>query len=301
MNRNELLRISNITKNYRGKPVLDNIQFIIESGKIYGLVGENGAGKTTLLRILSSLIFPTEGHFYRKDNLKIGILIESPNLFMNLSAEENLKYLAIRKGLEVSSVNEVLHLINLPMESWNKKVKDFSLGMRQRLGIGMALLGKPDLLILDEPINGLDPTGIKDIRDLLLKLNKEEGITILISSHILSELEFLADEYIILHKGRVVERLQASKLHELLAEYIYVRSTKIKDVQAIFEKNKIIFHLEGEYIVVLSPGISTKEIAKLLIKNNINFLDIFHKKRSFEYYYLNSINKENTSEGIYKS
>ena len=209
MNEN-MVRISNVSKSYGQQLALDQVTIPIKRGQICGLVGENGAGKTTLLRILCGLSIPTEGEIEVSKNLKIGSLIEAPALYQNLSAYDNLKYLGLQLGLDQlnSRVEEVLDIIGLATVSKKKKSKNFSLGMRQRLAIGMAILDQPDFLILDEPINGLDPSGIKEVRKLLLKLKEKQGMTVLISSHLLSELEQIADYFVMMSKGKVLEILE---------------------------------------------------------------------------------------------
>lgn len=209
-----ILKTINLCKNYGNNSILTNVNLNIKKGEIYGLIGKNGAGKTTLIRLLLSFAFPTSGEikFYTKDKIKIGALVESPSFFSYLSAYENLEYYRLLNGFkDPKSVNKILELVGL-QDVGKKKFKDFSLGMKQRLGIALAMLGDPEILILDEPINGLDPTGIKEIRDILIKINKEKGVTILISSHILSELSQLATFYGFIHKGRFIEEISAIDL-----------------------------------------------------------------------------------------
>lgn len=193
-----VIRAINITKVFKRHKVLDDISINIKKGDIYGFVGKNGAGKTTLIRVIAGLVIPNSGQvelFGEADDMEIvkqrsrmGTLIEAPSLYLNMTARENLELIKIQRGIPgTKCIDEALNLVGLK-DIEKKKTKNFSLGMKQRLGIAMALLSDPELLILDEPINGLDPIGIKEIRELLLKLNKERGTTILISSHILSEL-----------------------------------------------------------------------------------------------------------------
>lgn len=185
-----------LNKKYKKISILNNINIKVRRGEIYGLIGENGAGKTTLIKILTGLIFKTDGKiilFNKEDEAnislarkKIGSIIETPALHLEMTAKQNLEIQRIQKGItDKNCIDKVLSLVNLD-NIGDKKAKNFSLGMKQRLGLAIALLGDPELLILDEPLNGLDPTGIKELRELLIKLNKENGITIIISSHILS-------------------------------------------------------------------------------------------------------------------
>ena len=183
----QMLTATNIVKIYGTKKVLDNVNMNISKGDIYGFIGKNGAGKTTFMRVVLSLTYPASGEVklfgdksIKEVGLKIGSLIESPGFYKNLSAKDNLKRFSLLYGADESKIDEILEWVGLA-NTGKKKTKDFSLGMKQRLGIAIALLGDPELLLLDEPINGLDPEGIKEIRDLIVKLNKEKNITFLMS------------------------------------------------------------------------------------------------------------------------
>lgn len=211
-----ILQTSKLSKAYGAKFAVDQVQITIKKGEIYGLIGKNGAGKTSLIRLITGLVHPTGGSlqlFGEESNEKhmeaqsrIGALIERPAYWEDMTAYENLMISRIEKGIpSKKSIQKVLDLVGLQVD--NKKVKSFSLGMKQKLGIAMALIGEPEFLILDEPINGLDPTSVVEIRELLRKLNKEKGMTILISSHILSELEQIATCYGFIHEGKLVEEI----------------------------------------------------------------------------------------------
>ena len=226
-----LLRTINLTKQYKKQKAVDNISVHIERGAIYGLIGRNGAGKTTFLKMISRLAAPTSGEIelfgYQKkaiDNVydRIGMLIEEPGLYPNLNAFDNLKLKAICMGVyKKENINDILEIVGLNTTG-NKKIKNFSLGMKQRLGIGMALVGEPDLLVLDEPINGLDPQGIVEVRDIILKLNQERNITVIISSHILEELSKLATHYGIIHQGRLIEEFSKEEIMQKCSERIEI-------------------------------------------------------------------------------
>ncbi len=209
-----IIETKNLSKIYYNNTVVDSINMHVEKGKIYGLLGKNGAGKTTTMCMLLNLAYPTSGEIYLfgKNSKKytkeiysnIGSIIETPGFYENLTAYENLKIISkLRKDFYPQNINLVLEMVNLE-NSKSKKFKDFSLGMKQRLGIAAAIMHNPELLILDEPINGLDPFGIKEIRTLLKRLSHEYGITILISSHILSEIENIADVIGIMDKGILI-------------------------------------------------------------------------------------------------
>lgn len=208
-----MIKASGVCKGYGNKQVLHDVSFTVDKGDIYGLVGKNGAGKTTIMRILTGLQVPKSGSIeygFDKNRLgSVGALVEIPSIYSNMSAEENIKFQYMNLGLKIDgSVKEILRLVGLD-NTGKKSAGKFSLGMRQRLGIAMAMVGDPDVLILDEPINGLDPQGIIGVRDLLIKLNREKGITIIISSHILSELSKLATRFAFIDDGRIIRECSA--------------------------------------------------------------------------------------------
>ncbi|MEG0295907.1 MAG: ATP-binding cassette domain-containing protein [Clostridium sp.] len=220
--KNYVIRTNKISKKYKNSFVLEDVNINIKKGDIYGLIGKNGAGKTTLMRIISGLISENSGDLElfgeNKNNIKnrkrIGVLIETPAFFEDMDAYKNLEYLRVFKGIPGKGcLEEKLNLVGLENIK-GKLIKDYSLGMKQKLGLAMALLGDPEVLILDEPTNGLDPVGIVKMRELLKKLNNENGITILISSHILSELGQLSTTYGIMNKGELIEEISMEVLKE---------------------------------------------------------------------------------------
>ena len=216
-----VLTTENVTKVYGAHKAVNNVSMHVEKGAIYGFIGKNGAGKTTFMRMVAGLATPTEGSMtlFGKNNLekqrkRIGALIENAGYYANMTARENLEIVRRSYGIvEKNAVDEMLIFVGLEGAK-KKKVKNFSMGMKQRLGLAIALLRNPDFLILDEPINGLDPEGIKEIRELLLRLNQEKGITILISSHILGELSKIATHYGIIRDGALIEEFEANELQE---------------------------------------------------------------------------------------
>ena len=230
-----ILETHNLTKKYKSFVALDNANIQISKGDIYGLIGRNGAGKTTLMKLITTLANKTSGDFKlfgKKDTeltetkRRIGCLIENPAFFPNLSAVENLKYYAIQKGIvDKKQIDETINLVGLT-EAKKKKFKTYSLGMKQRLGIAFAILDNPDFIILDEPINGLDPIGISELRDLFKKLNEERNITILISSHILNELYQVANKFCIIEKGRVIKEITKQQLDEECSKCIVIKPLK---------------------------------------------------------------------------
>ena len=290
---NDMVRISNVSKSYGQQRALDQVTIPIKRGQICGLVGENGAGKTTLLRILCGLSIPTEGEIEVSKNLKIGSLIEAPALYKNLSAYDNLKYLGLQLGLDHlnSRVDEVLDIIGLATVSKKKKSKNLSLGMRQRLAIGMAILDQPDFLILDEPINGLDPSGIKEVRKLLLELKEKQGMTVLISSHLLSELEQIADYFVMMSKGRVLEILEQDHLAHKMKKNIYLATNDNLRMQDVLEEKNIDFHVDKDYLVLHLED-KPMTIIQMVVDAQLEVQEIFYQKFHFEDYYLEQIGGE---------
>ncbi len=240
-----VLRTNNLSKSYKSTKALDDFSLTIKKGDICGLVGNNGAGKTTLIRMIMGLSSPTSGsiELFGKSGKKalqqarsrMGAMVESPALYKDRTARENLEIHRIQRGLpDKEAINKAL--IDAGLEhTGSKKIKNFSLGMRQRLAISMALLCNPEFLILDEPTNGLDPSGIIELREMLIKLNKEQGVTLLISSHILAELSLLAKSYAIIHDGKLVQQLSKDDLQGKCSRALKVVVNNSKLACAIIE------------------------------------------------------------------
>ncbi|WGX77858.1 ABC transporter ATP-binding protein (plasmid) [Paraclostridium bifermentans] len=228
-----VLKTNNLTKRYKKQIALNNVNINIKKGDIYGLIGKNGAGKTTLMKIICGLINSSHGDIklfespdLDKNRKRIGCVIEQPALYPSMTARQNLIYYNKLLGIsECSNVDELLNLVGL-QNTGKKKTKNFSLGMKQRLSIAISLIGNPDFLILDEPINGLDPSGIIEIRELLLKLNSERNITILISSHILGELTKVTTKYGIIKDGYLIDEFESKDLETRCKRYV---SLKVND------------------------------------------------------------------------
>lgn len=238
-----LLKTEKINKKFRDFTALKDVTISLEKGKVYGLIGKNGAGKTSLMRIISGLSFATSGEYelfgcsnkrdIQKVLKKVGCLIEYPRLNENMTAKENLELHKIMRGIRNKSLeNELLELVGLG-DTGKKKTKDFSLGMRQRLGIAVAMLGNPELLILDEPINGLDPLGVVEIRNLIKKLCEERGITILISSHNLPELYQTATNYIIIDRGEVRKIMRLDELEDECQHYYIIKTKQVNKLLSV--------------------------------------------------------------------
>ncbi|RJE84739.1 ATP-binding cassette domain-containing protein [Paenibacillus sp. 1011MAR3C5] len=240
-----VLKTNQLSKQFKGHRALDKVNLSIRKGAIYGFIGQNGAGKSTLIRLVTGLAFPTEGSIELfgvseekaliQTRKRIGSSIESPALFPHMTASENLEVNRILRGIPGKDcVPRMLKQVGLH-ETGKKKAKNFSLGMKQRLGLAIALLGDPEFLILDEPTNGLDPMGVIEMRELLKTLNRELGITILISSHILSELHLMASHYGIIHRGQLLEQLTAEELESKCRQYVYIKVNDPGTAAAIIE------------------------------------------------------------------
>lgn len=297
-----VLKTYNISKKYGNQVSNDKISITIKKGEIYGLIGKNGAGKTTLFRIITGLSHKSSGNLemFGKSEEKdlntartmIGSLIESPAFYKNMTARENLEVSRLVRNIAGKEcIDEVLELVGLS-DTNKKKVKNFSLGMRQRLGIANALLGNPKLLILDEPINGLDPMGIVEIRELLKKINKEKDVTILISSHILGELSELATNYGIINNGRLVEEISVKELKEKCRQYIEVIVDNPAKASTILEKELLITDyeiLENNRIKIFSNLDSSGLINGTLSKNKVVVQKINLKGENLEEYFINKV------------
>ncbi|MED0964538.1 ABC transporter ATP-binding protein [Bacillus paramycoides] len=242
---NYVLKTNQLSKQYKNHIALNKVNLSIEQGSIYGFIGQNGAGKSTLTRLVTGLAMPTSGTIElfgesRERELvqarkRIGSMIEMPAIYPHMTAAENLEAHRLLKGVPGKEcIQKTLSLVGL-LDTKEKKAKNFSLGMKQRLSLAIALLGDPEFLILDEPINGLDPMGVVEIRELLKKLNREKGITILISSHILSEMHLLATHYGFIHKGELIEQMTQKQLEEKCQQYLHIKVDNTEKATTIIE------------------------------------------------------------------
>ena len=300
-----ILKTNHLTKKYKEFKALDSVSITINKGDIYGLIGRNGAGKTTLMKIITTLTNPTSGEFelfgeggseLTENKRRIGSLIENPSFFPNLTAYENLKYYAIQKGMvDFKPIEESLQLVGL-VDARNKKFKNFSLGMKQRLGIAFAILDHPDFIILDEPINGLDPIGISDLRDTFKRLNEDQNITILISSHILSELYAVASRFCILEKGSVVKELSKEELDIECSKCVVIQTDNLKKTATILEKelNTTNYKVIDKKEIRLYEHLDQiSKISKALSKNDINILGLYETGITLEEYFKYVIKEAN--------
>lgn len=242
-----ILKTQGLTKKYKNHHAVDQVDLTIRKGDIYGFIGQNGAGKSTMIRLVTGLAFPTGGtmEIFGRDartglneaQKRMGAIIENPALFPEMTAYENLEVHRRQKGIPGREcIDQTLELVGLT-DTGVKKVKNFSLGMKQRLGLAMALLSDPEFLILDEPTNGLDPIGIVELRELIRKLNREKGLTVLISSHILGELYQLATTYGIIHEGKLLEELTLKELDEKCRQHLKIKVDDVTKGATVLESD----------------------------------------------------------------
>lgn len=287
---NYLLTTTNLTKTYGTKDAAKDINIHVREGEIYGLIGRNGAGKTTVMRMISGLSKPTSGTYQMNGENKfgVGVLIESPGIYPNMSADENIRLKCIAMGCYSKGyVDKLLRTVGLENVG-KKKAGSFSLGMRQRLGIGLALVGDPKMIVLDEPINGLDPQGIVEVRQTLEKLKESKGITIMISSHILDELGKLADSFGIIHGGRLIDEFTIDELAERCGQYVTVKTdNNDKAVSLLKGSGFSETSIDSEGNIRINYALDrTVEITRDLVTNGIGVKEIFIKNTSLEDYYL---------------
>lgn len=297
-----ILRINNLSKTYGAKKALDGVSFEVERGKIYGFIGENGAGKTTAIRAITGLSPIENGTielFGKSDSKglaearrKMGCLVESPILDMRKTAKENLMLQELLYGNKDSAkVDKILARVGLE-DVKNKKVGNFSLGMKQRLGIALALINDPEILILDEPVNGLDPMGMVDVRELLVSLCKEDGITIVVSSHILAELYQLATDYIIISHGHIISTLSKEELDNLCATHIVMETEHNDEAMRILTSNGISTLNSNEGAISIYDKVETKDVAQLMYDHKILITQLTKHERTLEEYYIELLGRE---------
>lgn len=292
-----VLQTKGLSKSYQNFTALDRVDMTVYRQDIYGLIGRNGAGKTTIMKIVTGLteksggefeLFAKKGAAAEKEKRRIGCLIENPAFFGNLTAYQNLKYYALQKGItDGKQIDEALAIVNLT-EVRNKKFKKFSLGMKQRLGIAFAVLDNPDLIILDEPINGLDPIGISELRDTFQRLSRERGITLIISSHILSELYLVANRFLIIEKGRVLKEITKEELDLACMRCLVVKTGETKRAAVLLEENLGISDykvIDSGELRIYETGVKPEELNRVLIQNGIAVSGIFETGISLEDYF----------------
>lgn len=291
---------SALGKRYGSFQALNGLSMHVPKGAIYGIVGRNGAGKTTLIRLLCGLQSPSSGEYtlygvhhtsgeVTKVRRRMGAVVETPSVYQNLTAEDNLKEQYRILGLpSFEGIRELLELVGLS-DTGKKKVKHFSLGMRQRLGIAVALAGDPDFLVLDEPANGLDPQGIVEVRELILKLNRERQITVLLSSHILDELFRLATHYGFIDKGRMVKEISAEELEAACQKSIRVKVTDTRILACVLETMGIKYEIRSDREADIFADINITELVLALHKEDCGLLSVTEREESLESYYINLV------------
>jgi ABC-2 type transport system ATP-binding protein len=293
-NSDMMLKVTDVCKNYGKHEVLKQMSFSVPKGSIYGLVGRNGAGKTTIMRIISGLQKPTKGKveygFDHKGYGKVGALVELPSIYSSKSARDNLIFQYINLGLKIDdSIDEILKFVALD-KTGKKKAGRFSLGMRQRLGIGMAMAGNPEMLILDEPINGLDPQGIIEIRDLLQRLNREKGTTIIISSHILSELSKLATNFAFVEDGTVVREVTTEEVENAGGVQSDFFSADPQGLAKVLKDKGLEVRIDEQTGVVRAKGVfNLTDVVTEAAKQGVNIARVSTRETDLETYFINLV------------
>lgn len=298
-----ILSANGLYKSYKNFKALNGLSMNVPKGAIYGFVGKNGAGKTTLIRIICGLQEPTSGGYslygckngdvkMTEARRRMGAVVETPSIYGDLTAEENIKEQYRILGLpSYDGVDELLKLVGLE-DTGKKKAKNFSLGMRQRLAIAIALAGDPDFLVLDEPVNGLDPQGIVEIRDLILKLNQQRQITVLISSHILDELSRLATHYGFIDSGRMVREISAQELEEACRKCVRVEVSDTEAFARVLDRLKIEYNIVSDTAADIFDQINITKLVMALAEERCEVISAYEKDESLESYFISLVGGE---------
>lgn len=289
-----------LSKHYGDFKALDNLSMHVPKGSIYGFVGKNGAGKTTLIRLICGLQSPTSGEYtlygtehadrnINRARRRMGAVVETPSIYMELTAMENIREQYRVLGMpSFDGADDLLHTVGLA-ETGKKKAKDFSLGMRQRLGIAIALCGEPDFLVLDEPVNGLDPQGIIEMRELILKLNRERQITVLISSHILDELSRIATHYGFLHRGTMVKEMSAAELAGVCRKCVRLTVNDTGRLCPVLDGLRLEYGVRSGTQVDVYDAPTASALVRALDAAGCEVLSMHERNESLESYYINLI------------
>lgn len=295
-----VLKTNALSKKYKNFKALNGLSMNVPKGAIYGFVGKNGAGKTTLIRLICGLQEPTSGEYilYGRKNKdrevvqsrrRMGAVIETPSVYRDMTAEDNLKQQYRILGLpSFDGLHDILRLVGLE-NTGKKKAKNFSLGMRQRLGIGIALVGDPDFLVLDEPVNGLDPQGIIEIRELILRLNREQQITVLISSHILDELSKLATHYGFIDNGHLVKEMSAEALEEACRKCVRMEVSDTKVLARVLDGMGMEYKILSDTTVDVYAKLNISKLVLALAKDNCEVYSMQEHDESLESYYISLV------------
>ena len=302
-----ILTARSLGKRYKNFKALNDFSIHVPKGAIYGFVGKNGAGKTTFIRLVCGLQEPSSGSYaiYGTENndpgisrcrRRMGAVVETPSIYQDMTAEDNLKEQYRIIGLpSFDSIPELLRLVGLE-NTGKKKAKHFSLGMKQRLGIAIALAGNPDFLILDEPVNGLDPQGIIEMRELILKLNREKGITFLISSHILDELSRLATHYGFIDSGHMVKEMSAAELDTACRKCIRVQVSDVRALSRVLDEMDLEYSILSDTMADIFAKINVSQLALALADQGCDIISLDEREESLESYYVNLIRGGNRNE-----
>lgn len=304
-----VLNVRNLTKKYGSFKALDGLTMSVPKGAIYGFVGKNGAGKTTLIRLICGLQTPDGGEYeiygikngdkaVRESRRRMGAVIETPAIYSEMTAEENLKEQYRILGMpSFRGIGEVLDLVGLS-DTGKKKAKNFSLGMRQRLGIAVALAGNPDFMVLDEPANGLDPQGIIEMRELILKLNRERGITVLISSHILDELARLATHYGFIDSGRIIKEISAGELEESCRKCVRVKVSDTAALARVLDRKNIDYTVVSDSEADVFARVKVSDLSSLMAEEGGEIYTMQERDESLESYYLSLVGGQSETKGV---
>ena len=302
-----ILIARSLGKRYKNFKALNDFSIHVPKGAIYGFIGKNGAGKTTLIRLVCGLQEPSAGSYtlygtehtdpgISRCRLRMGAVVETPSIYQDMTAEDNLKEQYRIIGLpSFDSIPELLRLVGLE-NTGKKKAKHFSLGMKQRLGIAIALAGNPDFLILDEPVNGLDPQGIIEMRELILKLNREKGITFLISSHILDELSRLATHYGFIDSGHMVKEMSAAELDAACRKCIRVQVSDVRALSRVLDEMDLEYSILSDTMADIFAKINVSQLALALADQGCDIISLDEREESLESYYVNLIGGGNRNE-----
>ena len=302
-----VLTARSLGKRYKNFKALNDFSIHVPKGAIYGFIGKNGAGKTTLIRLVCGLQEPSAGSYtlYGTEHTdpgisrcrrRMGAVVETPSIYQDMTAEDNLKEQYRIIGLpSFDSIPELLRLVGLE-NTGKKKAKHFSLGMKQRLGIAIALAGNPDFLILDEPVNGLDPQGIIEVRELILKLNREKGITFLISSHILDELSRLATHYGFIDSGHMVKEMSATELDAACRKCIRVQVSDVRVLSRVLDEMELDYRILSDTMADIFAKVNISQLALALANQGCDIISLNEREESLESYYVNLIGGGNQNE-----
>ena len=302
-----VLTARSLGKRYKNFKALNDFSIHVPKGAIYGFIGKNGAGKTTLIRLVCGLQEPSAGSYtlYGTEHTdpgisrcrrRMGAVVETPSIYQDMTAEDNLKEQYRIIGLpSFDSIPELLRLVGLE-NTGKKKAKHFSLGMKQRLGIAIALAGNPDFLILDEPVNGLDPQGIIEVRELILKLNREKGITFLISSHILDELSRLATHYGFIDSGHMVKEMSAAELDAACRKCIRVQVSDVRVLSRVLDEMELDYRILSDTMADIFAKVNISQLTLALADQGCDIISLSEREESLESYYVNLIGGGNQNE-----